>query len=97
MATVVRQPELTSRIDYSLEYLFREWTAIPEVASTWESWDELDRLDFVLEWQLREDRLHLLQRWNEEGRLSAQQQRRFDVLDQLIQLHRPTLERLLAE
>jgi hypothetical protein len=97
MASQAQQTDLTARIDRSLAYLIGEWTDVPEVAAEWESWDELDRLDFVIEWPLREIRLDQLEAWDTEGHLTAAQREQFTKLRQLIQRHRPTLERLLAE
>ena len=74
-----------------------EWMAIPEVVATWETRDELDRLDFVIEWPIREFRLKDLRQWNEEGQLSAQQCRQFEVLERLIQERRAAVDRLLEE
>jgi hypothetical protein len=97
MASLAQQSPLTSRIDHVLEVLTRQWLAIPEVVSTWESWDELDRLDFVLEWPLREIHLGQLRQWCNEGQLSAEQHRRLADLERLIQQHRAAVDRLLAE
>jgi hypothetical protein len=97
MASLTQQTELAAWIDKSLDYLSMYWTAIPEIAAGWDDREELDRLDFVLEWPLREIRLHELQRWETEDLLTAPQQERFDELKRLIQRHRPTLDQLLAE
>jgi hypothetical protein len=95
MASVTQQTDLTRWIDKSLDYLLSNWEAIPNVAAEWDDWDELDRLDFVVEWPLREDRWHQLQRWREAGSLSTHQLKRFVELQCLIERNRPTLERLL--
>lgn len=97
MASLTEQTELAAWIDKSLDYLANEWADIPEVAAGWDTWEEPDRLDFVLEWPLREMRLHELQRWEAEGRLTAAQQQRFKELECVIHRHRPTVDRLLAE
>jgi hypothetical protein len=97
MASLAQQTELATWIDRSLDYLTREWRAIPEIASEWNVWDEADRLDFVLEWPLREDALRQLRQWDSEGRLTPAQRRRYEQLGELIQQHRATLERLLED
>jgi hypothetical protein len=97
MASLVEQSALAPRIDHALDYLIRQWLAIPEVVSTWETWDELDRLDFVLEWPVRESRLNQLRQWRDEGQLSIQQLKRFAALERLIRRHRAAVDRLLAE
>ncbi len=97
MASIVQQAALATRIDHALDYLLEEWLAIPEIVSTWESWEEPDRLDFVIEWPIREIRLKLLREWNDEGQLSAQQRQQFEELERLIQRHRAAVDRLLEE
>ena len=97
MASLAQQTELATWIDRSLDYLTREWGAIPEIASEWNVWDEADRLDFVLEWPLREDALRQLWQWDSEGRLTPAQRRRYEQLRELIHQHRATLERLLED
>jgi hypothetical protein len=97
MASLAQQSATSSRIDHVLAVLTRQWKAIPEVVSTWEPWDELDRLDFVIEWPTREIRLKQLRKWNDEGQLSAQQRQRFEEMEQLMQRHRAAVDRLLEE
>lgn len=97
MASLAQRSDLAAWIEDSLDYLIGNWAGIPRIAAEWNTWDEPDRLDFVLEWPLREIRLHELQAWEAEGLLSAPQRKRFRELEKLIQRHRPTLDRLLAE
>jgi hypothetical protein len=82
---------------YFFTYLEREWHALPEVEREWPSWDELDRLVFVLEWPMREDRLHMLERLAAEGGLTPEQMARLERLQGLVREHRPIVERLLSE
>ncbi len=97
MASVIHPTDLASWIDDSLDYLVGEWEQIPEIAAEWDDWDEYDRLDFVIEWPLREDRLHQLQRWHSGGELSLSQSQRLVELQELIERNRPVLERLLED
>lgn len=97
MATVAQQPELMTRIEHALDYLLSEWSAIPEVAAEWDDWDEYSRLDFVLEWPIREDQRHLLQGWRAHKLLNANQLERLLHLEELIDRNRPVLERLLED
>jgi len=80
-----------------LTYLEQEWGALPSVASEWDTWDDLARLDFVVEWPSREDRLLELQRWAAEGRLTAAQQARHTRLLCLVDEYRPVVARLLGQ
>jgi hypothetical protein len=97
MAQVMQEARTKAWIDEDLDYLLREWSAIPDVARQWDDWDELDRLVFVLEWPLRVDRLMRLEYWDERRALTAEQQARYRQLHDLIARHRTTLDRLLAE
>lgn len=86
-----------SQIDDDLAYLTAEWESVAETVAEWTEWTERERLDFVLEWPLREDRLGRLRRWHAEGRFSDQQRRRYDDLLGTIRRHRTALDRLLAD
>ncbi len=97
MAQVTPQTDQATRIDRYLDYLFGEWEDIPAVAGEWAEWQDHDRLDFVVEWPIREDHFHQLQEWVAQGLLTPQQQARYDELLQLIARHRPLLDRLLNE
>ena len=97
MASVTGQAELATWIDQSLDYLTGDWKAIPEIAANWADKDEFERLDFVIEWPLREDRLLRLKQWHRERLLSPPQRERFDELQRMIQHHQPTLAHLLAD
>ncbi|MEA2524687.1 MAG: hypothetical protein QOF01_3744 [Thermomicrobiales bacterium] len=97
MAQVAHDLRTKAWIDDDLDYLLREWRAIPQVAQEWDEWDELDRLVFVVEWPLRVDRLMRLDYWAGLHALTPLQQARYGELLDLIELHRPTLDRLLSD
>ena len=60
MAQVTHILTARERIDPYLDYLFRAWQALPEVARVWAEWQDHDRLDFVVEWPIREDHFYQL-------------------------------------
>ena len=97
MAQVVEKQNVGAWIDDYLQYLLREWSMLPWVFSEWNDWEEHERLNFVLEWPIRDDRLLQLRRWQERGLLEPEQERQFAQLLGLIELHRSHLDRLLAE
>ncbi|HET8628557.1 MAG TPA: hypothetical protein VFL91_14140 [Thermomicrobiales bacterium] len=70
---------------------------MPDLVGEWEEWEELDRLDFVLEWPIREDHVYQLKQWAAEGLLSPAQRARYDELLRLVERNRPILNDLLAE
>ncbi|MDP9363006.1 MAG: hypothetical protein M3Q10_02030 [Chloroflexota bacterium] len=88
---------IRARIDDDLAYLVSEWSSLPDVVAEWDDWTEHERLDFVLEWPLREERLRELRRRDAEGLLSPGQRARYGELLDLIRRHRTELERLLAD
>ena len=97
MAQVAQDPGLRDRIDDYISYLTRKWEAMPELAGEWDEWDELSRLTFACDWGVPADRLHQLERWAEQGLLTAPQRARFDQLLRLVAQHGSVLERLLVE
>ena len=100
MAEVARDPAPDERqgwIDEDLAYLTHEWAALPDLAGEWEGLGQAERLDFVLEWPLREERLRDLRRWAEIDWFTPEQRRCYDELLDLIARHRPILARLLRD
>lgn len=82
--------------DY-LTYLIREWEVVPQIAEEWDTWEDHEQLNFVLEWPISEDRWLELQRWAKQGLLTPAQCARYDSLTALISRYRPVIERLLAD
>lgn len=98
MARVARLHEpRPGEIDGYLSYLLREWQSIPELAAEWHEWDQHSRFSFVIDWPICEDRLHMLRTWAEQGKMTPTQCDRYHELLTLVNEHRPTLERLLAD
>lgn len=84
-------------IDDDLAYLAEEWTSIPGVVAEWDDWEEHDRLDFVIEWPIREDSLRHLRQWADQELLTSEQHAKLRELEDLVERYRPDLERLLAD
>ena len=97
MAQVARTDRVEERINSYLAYLERKWRRVPDLARMWNDWDDDERLDFVVEWPIREDRLGQLQQWAAKGALTPGQHERYDGVLTLVAEYRPTMERLLAE
>ena len=90
-------PPEPAAIDFSLDYLFRQWESVPELAVEWREWDGYERFVFELEWAVPESHLYDLRRWSARDFLSSQQRARFDELQSLIGRNRPVLKALFAE
>lgn len=98
MAQVAHRPRSQPDIDYHLDYQFRQWESLPEVATQWLAMAGVDREVFHLEWVgITESRLHELRRWAAQGLLTPAQQARYDALLRLVERSRPLLDRLLAD
>jgi hypothetical protein len=65
--------------DY-LSYLAGEWAAVPEIAEEWDRWAKHERLNFILEWSIREDRWVQLQGWVRQGMLTPGECVRYEAL-----------------
>lgn len=94
MVTLTEQ-EILARANSYLCYLMDEWSDLPNLAAEWAAWDDADRLDFRLEWSIREDCLMQLQEWDRGSRLAPEQHAELARLLTLIADYRPILEELL--
>ena len=94
MVTATRALTPTARADDYLSYLEAEWAALPAIAVAWDSWDEAERLDFQMEWPIREDRLATLRVLAADGELTPGQRERLAKLDECVARNRPLLDRL---
>jgi hypothetical protein len=97
MRAWMRGRDVPGAIDSYITYLFREFRGISEAAAEWDEWEEHERLDFVIEWPIKEDRLRMLSLWAADGEMTPDQCARYEELLRLVAQHRPTLDRLLAD
>lgn len=87
--------QLSMLDDYLLDYQFRAWESIPEYVEWWPEMDATQREVFHLEWiGITESRLEELQRWSNQGLLTATQRARYKELQKLIAEYRPIIRRL---
>lgn len=85
------------RIEHALTYLRSEWTKVPQYVQDWPTWDEDAKLDFVLEWPMREDQLAMLRSWSAHGDLNADEADCLTEIEHLVAKNRPLLQPLLDE
>ena len=97
MAKVVQDPQLQERIERFLKYALGEWSSVPEYAAEFDSWDWLDQIVFVHEWDIRESAVAELTRYAQEGLLTPDQRTRYEELQSLVARHRPRIEELRRE
>jgi hypothetical protein len=97
MAQVVPISDVSTHIDSYLEYLTDVMDDLVEIDAEWDSWTNYEQLDFLIEWDIKRDRLSLLAKWSDQGLFTPSQQVRYHDLLEFIEQRRPILDRLLAE
>jgi hypothetical protein len=97
MAQVVAPPNVSAWIEDYLTYLIGVMDELPEIDAEWDSWDDIEQLDFVVEWDIKRDRLFQLEQWDRLDLLTADQRDRYRRLLDLSNERRPILDRLLAD
>jgi hypothetical protein len=97
MAHVATPTDISARVDRYLTYLLDVVDYLPEVDAEWDTWDDIQQLDFVFEWDIKRDRLSELEHWAEQGLLTVDQRQRYRRLLELMDKRRPILDRLLAD
>lgn len=93
MAEVTRDTHVW--IEQDLDRAFREWSRLPEVEATIDTWPEYEALDFLNTWALEEENLNRLRVWNERGDLAPDQAARYIELVALAERNRPIVDRLI--
>jgi len=97
MAQVAAPPDVPVWIDDYLAYLFNVMDDLLEIDAEWDTWEDIQQLDFVFEWDIKRDRLSQLEHWAEQGLFTVDQRQRYRRLLELMDKHRPILDRLLAD
>ena len=82
-------------IDELLDGLEFHWGRLPQVATEFETWDEMERLDFLMEWPIQEDYLELLTELIAGSEPTPEQRSRFDDLLSIVEHGRPILDALM--
>jgi hypothetical protein len=70
------------------------WGRLPQVGHEIDSWDELQQLDFVMEWPIQEDGLEILCSLMTSGTPTPEQRRRYTGLLRLVEQNRPIFDAL---
>jgi hypothetical protein len=97
VAHVAVPTNVSAWIDDYLDYLFDVMNDLPKIVAEWDSWDDLEQLDFVVEWDIKRDRLLQLKNWDSQGLFAAALQDRYGELLDLLERQQPILDKLLAE
>lgn len=94
MAEVAK--ETRDRIDALLAQSVAAWEELPEAESEFADFDEVEKLDYVYEWPLEEERLSKLESYAQDGLMSVRQAEQYEDLKRLVGKNRPVLERIHA-
>ena len=81
-------------IDKLLTFLMAQWERLPQVAAEIDGWHPLERIDFIEEWPLEEDRLARLEQYVAQGALTPEQLVCYERLKHLVAQNRPIIRRL---
>lgn len=81
-------------IDSTLEWSLRVWRALPEAAEEIEYWTPAERLDFLYEWPLEEQKLAELREYSEKGLMNPLQERRYRTLEEAVAQNRHLIDEL---
>ena len=85
---------ISRRVEVLLARSSEAWRRLPRVEVEIAGWDLLDRIDFVEEWPIEEQRLNELERYAEAGVLTPEQSDRYAELKRLVERNRPIIHRL---
>ena len=95
MAQVAWKYEPGRFISHDLERLLAFWRTVPEMVEEWPQWDDHSRFNFIIEWPIDRERLFRVRHAAAAGLLNERQQREWQELQRLIEMHRATVEWML--
>lgn len=96
MAQVTQNTQLLDRIDWLLDRSMRTWRSVSQDAEEFSAWSDPEKSDYLLEWDVEEDRLGQLEQLAWQGVLTVEQRKRYDELQSLVSEYRPLLEEMRA-
>jgi hypothetical protein len=82
-------------VDHLLERATAAWAGLVEVEREIDSWDVIDQIVYVEEWQIQDDRLKCLAQYAQSGIFTDAQRVRYQDLLSLVERNRPIIDRLL--
>ena len=96
MAEEVANKQKSRSIDSTLDWSLEVWRGLPEIAEEIHEWETFERLNYLYEWSIEEDRISELREYASEGVLESRQAERLRELERLVEQNRPILEGLLT-
>lgn len=97
MATVAIPTNVGEWIDSYISYLEAVLGELHELDREWDDWDEMSKLTYVVEWDIKRDRFHQLEQWAKRDLLTDVQKSQYEALLCLLEQRQPILDRILAD
>lgn len=82
-------------IDRELDRAERSWGRLPEIATAIDGWPDDEAVDFLNEWSLEEDNLHVLGERAARAELTLQQHARYQRVLEIVARNLPIIARLM--
>ena len=87
--------ETRADVDHLLKWAFVVWEELPEVEREIDGWRLEDQLVFTEEWPIEEERLRRLAQHAHSNDFTEDQSVRYQDLLNLVERHRPVLDRIM--
>ena len=82
-------------VDRLLDRAVASWNELPQVEREIDGWRLEDQLVFTEEWQIEEDRLWRLAQYAQSNDFTEAQRVRYQELLNLVERHRPIIDRIM--
>jgi hypothetical protein len=76
--------------------LEHEWERLAQIAAAFQSWDELDQIDYLAEWQIYDDDLDVIAEAAAVNSLTPKEYESYQRLLRTVERNRPLLNMLLS-
>jgi hypothetical protein len=84
------------QIDHLLTALTAAWEELPEVASEFAAWPQIDQVDFAESWSINNVLSHRLEEYLQQTTPTTTQQARYRALHELMERNQPYLKQILC-
>ena len=96
MAARIAQ-DTESVVDHLLDALQQSWIDAVEIVQHWDTIDDIEQTDFVVEWPLTLDRLSQLLQYAARGQISPPQRKRLKEVQAYIRDHADLVAAVLGQ
>jgi hypothetical protein len=96
MAARIAQ-ETESIVDHLLDNLQQDWLDAVEIVKRWDTLDDIEQTDFVVEWPLTVDRLSQLLQFADRGQITPPQRKRLMEVHAYMRDHEDLVAAVLGQ